>query len=176
MGISCLLKYLFLALGVCGISVQMIPESGTPPSYREFPGFTINSSNNKLYVYGGYSEIFTDDMWEFDLSTNRWNELHTTSVITPGARSDSFLVPLKNQAKILLFGGQTKSGPTSDLWLYDIPNQSVNYIQWKTLDEKGSPPPRGYYRSTCSYLHEGKQYLAVYGGVGKDSFIHSMFM
>jgi hypothetical protein len=167
---------LFLIEAALSLSVKSIPETGTPPSFREFPGFTLNSSENKLYIYGGYSDSFTDDMWEFDLTTNRWSELYPTSSITPGARSEPFILPLLNSSKILLFGGQTKTGPVSDLWLYDIQNQSVLYIQWKVIDEKGSVPPRGYYRSTCTYIHEGKQYLAVYGGVGKTSFINALYM
>jgi hypothetical protein len=123
-----LFPFLYISI-VEGLSAKMIPETGNPPSSREFPALTIaGTSSKKLYVYGGYGDSFADDMWEFDLSTSRWNELYPTSILTPGPRSQTFITPLRSQDKILLFGGNTKSGPVSDLWLYNIENQSVRFI------------------------------------------------
>lgn len=159
------------------LSVRMIPETGNPPSQREFSGFAIaGTSSKKLYIYGGYSESFTKDMWEFDLTTSRWQELYPTSILTPGPRSQAFITTLQSQNKILLFGGNTESGPVSDLWLYDIENQSVRFIQWRAVDDKGSVPIRAYYRSVCYYIHEGKEYLAVYGGLGKYDVNTALYM
>lgn len=174
---SCIFLYLLSLSTVAGLSVKMIPETGNPPSAREFPGFTIaGTSSKKLYVYGGYGDSFTDDMWEFDLFTSRWHELYPTSVLTPGARSQTFIATLQSQDNILLFGGNTKSGPVSDLWLYNIENQSVRYIQWKIVDDKGSIPVRAYYRSVCYFIHKDKEYLAVYGGIDKFGANTSLYL
>ena len=168
----------FLSLSIVeGLSVKMIPETGNPPSSRDFPGLTIGGkSSKKLYVYGGYGDSFTDDMWEFDLLTSRWNELYPTSILTPGPRSQTFITTLRSQDKILLFCGNTKNGPVSDLWLYNIENQSVRYIQWKIVDDNGTIPIRTYYRSVCYFIHKDKEYLAVYGGIGKGEANTHLYM
>jgi hypothetical protein len=161
---------LILAQLAGAVTVSMIPKTGTPPSARDTPGFTLEEESNKLYVYGGRFESPLGDMWEFDLSSESWREIHFTSSINPGPRFDPYLVSLGN-GKILLFGGNTKSGPVSDLWEFDIENQYVRYIQWKLLNDKGSPPPRSYYGAMCHYEEDGKKYLAVYGGTGVNDYI-----
>ena len=167
---------LTLNLNVGAIDVKLVPKTGTPPSPRELPGFTVDSSSRKLFIYGGRLGNMYDDLWEFDLDTQRWTEIHPGVVLTPGPRSDAFMRVLQNQREILLFGGDTSTGPISDVWLYDIENESVIYIQWKLVDDKGKSPPRAFYRSVCKYLHQGKEYIAVYGGQGKTGLVHNLYM
>jgi hypothetical protein len=173
------ISVILLLLGVSGvisISVKHIPESGTPPSFRSFSVLTLDSRGNKLYMYGGKSEISYSDMWEFDLSTNQWAEIQPGSVLTPGIRSNTYLTTLEDQRKIVLFGGDLPTGPTSDVWLFDIENEYVMFIQWKLVDPIGKPPPRAYYRAVCDYFHEGRHYIAVYGGLIRNTPVHTLFM
>lgn len=156
-------------------STRLIPETGTPPAPRQLPGITSDISGKSLYMYGGVSEYKFSDMWKFDLETNRWNQIYTGSVLTPGLRSSPFMAALNNQSKLLLFGGDTPNGPVSDVWLYDIEGESVICIQWKLVDDKGQPPPRAFYRSICQYYHQGKWYMAVYGGHDKEKYVHSLY-
>ncbi len=44
------------------------------------------------------------------------------------------------------------------------------------MDERGDLPPRAYYSDMCHYERDGKKYLAVYGGVGKDDFERNLYM
>jgi hypothetical protein len=115
-------------------------------------------------------------MWEFDLSTNQWAEIKPGSVLTPGVRSNTYLATLEDKRKIVLLGGNLPTGPTSDLWLYDIENEPVISIQWKLIDPIGKPPPRAYYRAVCDYFHEGRHYIAVYGGLFRNTYVHTLFM
>lgn len=165
-----------LSIYIEAISVKLVPETGTPPSSRELPGFTIDPDHQKLYVYGGITRSRFGDMWEFDLLEKRWDEIHPVSVLKPGSRSNPFLVKIRNQRKLVLFGGDTSYGPVSDLWLYDIDQQSVIFIQWKIIDENGTPPPRAFYRAVCGLIHEDKQYIAVYGGEDKDQFNSRLYL
>ena len=170
---------ILLLLGVYGaisISVKHIPESGTPPSFLSSSALTLDSMGNKLYAYGGRSEKEYGDMWEFDLSTNQLADIQPGSVLTPGMRSNAYLTTLEDRRKILLFGGNLPTGPTSDIWLYDIENESVMFIQWKIVDPIGKSPPRAYYRSVCDYFHEGRKYMAVYGGLDRKTPVHTLFM
>jgi hypothetical protein len=159
------------------MSVNYLPKTGTPPPQRESSGVVYDSANNKLYIYGGRSQIIYGDMWEFDLTTNIWSEMHPAGTMTPGPRFESYLVMLESSRQIVLFGGSTESGPISDVWLYDIDSEMVKFKQWKIVDTKGKYPPRAYYRSVCNYIHQGKHYLAIYGGIGRyDEYIKSLYM
>lgn len=173
---SLLVVLSLLSLYCNSISVKLVPETGNPPTPRKLPGFTYDSIDSKLYIYGGVLDSKMHDMWEFDLTTNRWTELHTVSELRPGPRASPFLLRLQDQRKILLFGGDTAYGPISDLWTYDIDYQTVKFTQWKTLEYSGTPPPRSFYRAICHFTHRNKDFIAVYGGVNKDDYEYSMFL
>lgn len=145
------------------LSVSMIPKTGTPPSFREVPGFTLDPSRSKLFVYGGRYTSILDDMWEYDIESQTWSEIYVTSSLNPGPRSDPYLASL-DEDRLMLFGGNTKSGPASDLWEFDIDNYYVRSIQWRLVNTNGKAPPRTFNRSVLSYSYKGKKYLAVYGG------------
>jgi hypothetical protein len=59
--------YLLLAY-VSALSVNYLPESGSPPPRRELPGLAQDSTANKVYIYGGRSQDIYGDLWEFDIS------------------------------------------------------------------------------------------------------------
>ena len=113
---------------VDSISVGMIPNTGTPPSLRELPGIALSKSSQKIYIYGGRFETLLGDMWEFDLSSNQWSVIHTSSTLNPGPRSEAYLFPIEAAGKIIMFGGNSLTGPVSDLWEFDINHESVSYI------------------------------------------------
>ncbi len=170
------LNVLFLSVYVGALSVNYVPKAGTPPPRRELAGLAYDASSNKVHIYGGRSNEIYDDMWEFDLTTNTWNEMHTPSVMRPGARSSAHLAMLEESRQIVLFGGDTNSGPISDVWLYDLDSEIVISMQWKLVDTNGKAPPRAYYRAVCDYIHDGRHYIAVYGGLGRYDYIKSLHM
>jgi hypothetical protein len=106
----------------------MIPKTGTPPSFRELPGIALFESAQKIYIYGGRFETLLGDMWQFDLNNNQWSEIHISSTLNPGPRSEAYLFPIEATSKIVMFGGNSLTGPVSDLWEFDINNESVSYI------------------------------------------------
>jgi hypothetical protein len=114
-------------ISVQSISLNLIPKTGTPPSYREQPALAFNSYENKFYAFGGNYIYPKDDMWEFDLGSRTWSEIHFTSPLNPQSRYQSTLIFLEDSRKLLLFGGATNHGPVSDLWLFDIEHQNVRY-------------------------------------------------
>ena len=120
--------FISLPLIVRAISINYLPETRSPPTAREAPGFTLDKVDSKFYVYGGKSGNLFSDLWEFDVKKNKWTEIHSPSVLKPGPRSGSYLTRLTSQRKLLLLGGDTSYGPISDTWLYDIDYQTVNLI------------------------------------------------
>ncbi len=119
---------LTICLSAEAVSVKLIPETGSPPSARQISGLTYDSDSRKLYIYGGRLANRFDELWSFDLLTQRWSEIHPSSTLSPGPRSDSYIKYLPGRGKILLFGGDTVKGPTSEVWLYDIARERVFYI------------------------------------------------
>jgi hypothetical protein len=170
------LLVLILSVYVEALSVSYIPKTGTPPPRRELSGLAYDSTSDKVYIYGGRSEIFHKDFWEFDISSNTWEEIHPASTMSPGERSGVFMAVLEESRQIVLFGGSGESGPISDVWLYDLDSEIVMFIQWQLAATKGKAPPRADSPSVCDYIHEGKHYIAVYGGNGRSNYIHSIYM
>jgi hypothetical protein len=123
---SRVLLILLCVLNACveALSSSYIPSTGTPPDQRELSGLVYDSSSQKVYIYGGRSNSFYSDMWEFDLTSKTWTEMHSPGM-NPGARSRPFMTMLEDSREILLFGGDTNSGPISDVWLYDLSGEIV---------------------------------------------------
>jgi hypothetical protein len=170
------LLVLILSTYAEALTVSYVPKTGTPPPGRELSGFAHDSTYNKVYIYGGRSQIFHNDLWEFDLTTNTWEEIHPASIIGPGNRANTFITVLEDSRQIVLFGGNNDSGPISDVWVYDLDSEVVMFIQWQIAATKGKAPPRAYYRSVCDFIHEDKHYIAVYGGRGKISYSRSLYL
>jgi hypothetical protein len=62
------------------------------------------------------------------------------------------------------------------MWVYDLDNEFVRFIQLQIVKTKGKVPPRDYYRTVCDYFHNVKHYIAVYGGKGKSGYVKSLHM
>ena len=123
-----------------------------------------------------YPEMIHSDMWEFDLTSLKWSQMHPATTMSPGKRSNSFLTIIEGSRQIVLFGGDTESGPISDVWVYDIDSEIVRFIQWQLIETKGKAPPRAYYRTVFDYSHNGNHYIAVYGGKGRSGYLKSLNM
>jgi hypothetical protein len=67
-------------------------------------------------------------MWEYNLATNQWKEIHSPSVIVPGPRYSATMQSLPGGKLIALFGGVTSKGPISDLWVFSIETYMVTSI------------------------------------------------
>ena len=93
------------------------------------------SEGGRLIVFGGStSQGRTNDLWEFDLQSQRWTQLgqSTSSAAFPGPRSDAAAVFVNgpNQAGgarvlakpeyLVIFGGNDGRQALSDVWLIDI--------------------------------------------------------
>ena len=139
MALLAFVLYNILTISIQSVSVGMIPQAGTPPSYRELSGLT--KFGGSIFIYGGLKDsTILEDMWQFDPQSNIWTEQIASSVLSPGPRSNPYLITLQDQNKILLFGGETKNGPVSDLWLYDITRQSVTLYTVETHRREWNSP------------------------------------
>ncbi len=105
------------------------------PEARYGHTMVYDSTNQKIILFGGNSvEGYRDDTWEYDYTTNTWNELNPTTHPSP-RYWHSMIYDTVNQ-KGVLFGGFGGS-LLSETWTYDY-----NTNTWKISTLGVSPSPR----------------------------------
>ena len=84
----------------------------TGPEPRSHHGMFFDQASNKVILFGGESSFssYFNDFWSW--GDNQWERLDTP---IPSPRSRIFMTPQAN-GKIMLFGGNSDSGPLSDTW------------------------------------------------------------
>jgi hypothetical protein len=110
---------------VSALSSSYLPKTGTPPPPQQFSSLAFDSKSNMLYIYGGVSIEDQSNIWKFDLEARKWSKLSNSSWMSPGPRTDSFITILEESREILLFGGISHDGPTSEVWTYEIEDEAV---------------------------------------------------
>jgi hypothetical protein len=121
---------LTLILALFGISVNALlvsylPKTGTPPPPQQAASLALDSKSNMLYFYGGTSKEKNANIWEFDLNSQKWGKLSNTSWMKPGLRLNNFMTVREQSREIVLFGGNSDGGPTSEVWSYNIEDEAV---------------------------------------------------
>ena len=115
-----------------------VTPSGTKPLPRCLHHAVFNPEVRQMYLYGGCASGFgpcpLGDLWSFDLRSNTWTELPSSSR-TPGREYYGLTFDTRRN-RLVLFGG-SGGGLLGDTWLYD-PTQRT----WTQLELPGSPSPR----------------------------------
>ncbi|MBI3966665.1 MAG: hypothetical protein HY329_13605, partial [Chloroflexi bacterium] len=111
-----------------------------PPRFRRT--VTWDTVNNRLLVFGGYSEgVYHNDLWEFS-EANGWRELERTRPLgNPVPRSGHGAVWDAQANAMLLFGGVGPTGMRNDLVQYGSGGS------WLGLSEQAVPGAPG---TACS--------------------------
>jgi len=132
-------------------------------------GHSMIISNERLYVFGGYSQIenrfyYNNQLCIFDLRSLHWKieELNAS----PSPRMHHSAVPYKNS--MLIFGGRTPDMEgTCDLHLYDICKNT-----WTTVACQGDiPTPRWSHSMTIF----DDQRLLVFGGCSSCEYYKDLY-
>lgn len=133
-----------------------IPIEGWIPEARS--KYCGTSDGESIIVYGGKGQNgLLDDLLIFNTFTRSWVAYETTEDSKPAARSGGCLgiyTPL-----IFIFGGTTRSGQTSDLWVYNLGTQLYEKLYSGDYSEL---PPTQY--GSCEARKEGD-----------DIFFYTMF-
>ncbi len=79
---------------------------GTPPDPRTDPKLIYDEVNDRLILFGGQLGAYQyfNDLWELDLSTNQWTELHPSGDI-PHERARVGGGYVAGSQEMLIFGG-----------------------------------------------------------------------
>jgi PKD domain-containing protein/galactose oxidase-like protein len=129
------------------------PRGGAATVYD--PGFAWT------IVFGG-TAVGTG-AWRGDTWVNTaggWADLTGSLPLAPSPRADAVAWYDAGEARILLFGGMTASGPVADTWAYDG--------LWHNItNQVGAPPsPRGY--ATVAYDSTDSE-AVLFGGLGSSA-------
>jgi Galactose oxidase, central domain len=136
---------------------------GTPPGPRKDPQWGYDVARQRLLIFGGYGQHYTDspvywldDVWELSLDgTPVWTELYPSGT-PPSGRLAGISVYDPLRQRFVGFGGT--AGAPVDTWSLDLSGDPA----WSTLDT-GSQSPAGSYGMGCIY-DPLRDRMVVFGG------------
>lgn len=137
--------------------VQLSPA--TSPSARSIHAMAFDRNNEKIVMFGGYSDgYFHFDTWEYDGTT--WAQVFPVN--NPAGRAGHCMAYDSVRNKIVLFGGSTGSlNFFGDTWEYD----GVNWVEVKIPGVL--PPPRSEARLV---FDESEKAVILFGGIAETGF------
>jgi hypothetical protein len=120
-----------------------------PPA--RFDAAAATDGADRLWVYGGFPwsparpDAVLGDLWELDLATNTWRQLHVAASQPlperlPPATTNASLA-YQNET-LYLVGGHTAAGVTPGTWRFDLATQT-----WQDLPAVGAP---------AAWAHQGR--------------------
>ena len=155
---------LFAKLLFCSYSIEIssLPESGTPPFRSIYSAAAFDKNSGKIILYGGATENFgnlIDSLSVFDVSSNSWSLIESQSLISPPGlySAYSFISP---NGKFYLIFGNSENGLSSDIYSFDF-----DHLTWSFENPSGDLLKSSVYGASCTFEHDSKNWLAIYGGV-----------
>ncbi|OMJ83664.1 hypothetical protein SteCoe_15331 [Stentor coeruleus] len=163
--------FIFLIWSALGLSIEKLPEHGSPSSKVTSPMAAYDSSNNRFLKLGGLvfeSGSKTLVLEEFSLTTSYWKKIPVKSSFVPPSVQAGKAV-MRNH-EFLVFFGSTTSGISSDVYIFN-----TKTLAWSIAVLTGDLVPGREKFASCIFIENGKTYLAIYGGlteVGLDSSLY----
>ena len=125
--------------------------------------FTLNILDNKVYLYGGLSAGYNNDIWRFDIILKQWEKIKSVNNKNdePVPRYGHSSIIIGNN--LVIFGGETPKNyfkVSEDLIVFNIDNKKFSYPRIK----KGKISQRKGHiciATTSSML--------IYGGINLDT-------
>lgn len=113
--------------------------AGTLPARRCLQSSAYIESTNTMFIYGGIagggsvSGDFFSDTWLFNVEQKEWREIRTSQ--NPGKRSGAVTFYASDQNAVFLWGGKEVDEYPSELWKFDIANNT-----WRQVETNGDQP------------------------------------
>ena len=103
-------------------------ENQTDESFNGglFAASTTTTIDSKIYIFGGRSNGYRQELFEFDPFNQKWKKILSNGKEIPTARYGATLsfVEESNRKYLYLFGGYDSMAMScNDLWKFDIQNQ-----------------------------------------------------
>ncbi|MCU0863692.1 MAG: kelch repeat-containing protein [Planctomycetes bacterium] len=127
---------------------QLAPATSPSPRYGHA---MAGSPQGSVMLFGGHNGAsFLNDTWFYNATNNTW--VQATSPVSPSPRRWAGLAWHDAAARFLLFGGDTQTGASGELWQW-------NGLNWSQLSS--GPPARSGHAMAYDRT---RQRLVVFGG------------
>lgn len=134
---------------------ELEPEISAPG--RMHFGIVYDSTQEKILLYGGNREnSLGDDTWQFDTSTNTWNQRNVSNS-PPPLNYHAMAYDSKSEKTILFGGVPTSSLPINETWVYDYVSNN-----WTQIFTETAPSPRRDHRMVYDPIDDK---TILFGGI-----------
>jgi N-acetylneuraminic acid mutarotase len=145
---------------------QQDPASTNAPTERS--SVTINSLNDKLYIFGGESSFRQpsgNEMFIYDINNKQWTVVKNET--SPSPRLAHSSVILDN--KIFVYGGRDSDGKDlDDLYIFD-----TDTLNWNLSNSSTNTPGLRSYHSAAAI--ESRNSFYVFAGCGTSGRLNSLY-
>jgi hypothetical protein len=138
-----------------------VPVLGTPPPPREQASMVFDSSGGDVLLFGGLgSSGALEDTWLLSYLpfTTGWAWTHVPTTVTPPGRWGSAMADDPTDGVVVLFGGETATGPMNDTWIF----AGASWTPCRSESCRfGAPSPRW---GAAAYALSSENGVVLFGG------------
>jgi N-acetylneuraminic acid mutarotase len=140
----------------------ILPNSTLPISRNWHSSIVFN---NELYIFGGKSNGYLNDLWRYDPVGNVWTQIqYLKNENVPSPRYGHKCVVIENE--MYVYGGYDNNGFTcgGDLYVFNLVE-----LTWRRIELSGDVPAHCYHHTMCAI--PDKQIIVVFGGINSSGTV-----
>eukprot|EP01087_Luapelamoeba_hula_P013250 TRINITY_DN3789_c1_g1_i3.p1 TRINITY_DN3789_c1_g1~~TRINITY_DN3789_c1_g1_i3.p1 ORF type:complete len:412 (+),score=32.16 TRINITY_DN3789_c1_g1_i3:16-1251(+) len=154
--------YVFMLATCQWHTIPPVPAtaSGATPCGRSFHSAVIDTTNATMYIFGGKSNGYLNDVWCFNIKTNLWQNCRVDGKRPTRRYAQTCIF---YDGSIYMFGGfDTDSFKCNDTWQFDL--ASCTWTELCNGQSKLAPSAR--FRHSATLVNNE---MIVFGGQSDDS-------
>ncbi|CAG9310880.1 unnamed protein product [Blepharisma stoltei] len=153
--------------------IETIPEWGNPPNPRKLSSMIYDSNSNRIILFSGISDegVYYDDIWSFNLDSSTWKELYPSNTNTPGPRIGAAIFFNEASNQVIIAGGKTLSGASSDVWSFDLTT-----LAWSQLTLQTDKLQASFSPAFTRFKSNNENYYAIYGSYVNNNFYSTLYL
>lgn len=164
-----LLVSIILLIQTNGVKFSEILPSKLGPSPRKGSTLAYSEKLSQIFIFGGKNDEFLDDLWTYNLITNTWKALCTSSQVLGINYTEKRIKAIGFYRGIpeefCIYGGIGKNSVLNDMWCFSL----QNYI-WIQEYNRNQPPFMDRF-SSIHYTDSEYNYIAI---AGLDIFTYTL--
>ncbi len=148
---------------VLGQSFQwrnITPQSGTQPEARRYGSAIYDAVGRQIIVFGGLGTSgFLNDLWSFDLNTQKWSRLEASGAPSPRFGHNAVYDSVGRQ--MVVWAGQESGKFYNDTWILDLQS-----MVWRNVSPAQRPKAR---YGSASVFDPTSRSLVQFAGFTEES-------